>query len=238
MFSPRFRTAPHRSALSAATVPASTLSRLMHDFPLANLVGPLAGATIGYLASRRGDRLKRAERRQTVAGALGVEVARIRSALGRPHDHRTPDPVFFGVTQEPPQIHPWLERVIVDGAEISPEVVGGFMALQRELSHFTTLLAQWREAAALAALSSAADAGLARARAEALHRECIETQRMAIKVLDDLDALLAPPPRSAVTPSWDEIGARLKTIGITLLEDFGLRDTPKPAGALATDERH
>ena len=222
-------------------MPASTFARLVHDFPLANLVGPLVGATIGYVASRRGERLKRAERQGTVAGALRVEVSRIRAALGTPSTHGGPDPVFYGLTQEPPQIHPWLERVIVDGAEISPEVVGGFMALQRELQHFTTLLEQWRESLAQATIAGsartpAADGRDLRARADALHDECVETRRMAVKVLDGLDVLLAPPPRSAVSPRWGEIGARLRGFGRGLAEDFGLRDAPKvgtPTGAVA-----
>lgn len=216
-------------------MPASLFARLAHDFPVANLVGPLAGATIGYLASRRGERLKRAERRNTVAGALGVEVARIRAALGTARDHQAPDPIFFGLTIEPPQIHPWLERVIVDGAEISPEVVGGFMALQRELQHFATLLGQWREASAQAASLDLSPSEAARARegARVLHDECDETRRMAVKVLDGLEVLLAPPPRSAVAPQWDTVGARLKAIAITLAEDFGLRDAPSGSGAAA-----
>ena len=208
-------------------MPASTFSRLVHDFPLANLVGPLVGATIGYVASRRGERLKRAERQGTVAGALRVEVSRIRAALGTPSAHGGPDPVFYGLTQEPPKIHPWLERVIVDGAEISPEVVGGFMALQRELQHFATLLEQWRTVSAQAALASAADERDLSARAEALHDECVETRRMAVKVLDGLALLLAPPARSAVAPRWDVLRPRLRRFAVGLAEDFGLRDAPK-----------
>ena len=214
-------------------MPASTFSRLLHDFPLANLVGPLVGATIGYVASRRGERLKRAERQGTVAGALRVEVSRIRAALGTPSAHG-PDPVFYGLTQEPPQIHPWLERVIVDGAEISPEVVGGFMSLQRELQHFTTLLDQWRTVSAQAALASALEEHELSSRAEALHDECLETRRMAIKVLDGLAVLLAPPARSSVAPSWDELRPRLRRFALGLAEDFGLRDAPRGGtGAVA-----
>ena len=224
-------------------MPASTLSRVLHDFPLANLVGPLVGAVIGYMASRRGERLKRAERQGTVAGALRVEVSRIRAALGAPSAHGGPDPVFYGLTQEPPQIHPWLERVIVDGAEISPEVVGGFMALQRELQHFTTLLEQWRAVSAQVALATAAEEHDLSARAEALHDECVETRRMAVKVLDGLAVLLAPPPRSSVAPRWDELAPRLRRFGLGLAEDFGLRDAPRVgsqtgAVAFASDDHH
>ena len=218
-------------------MPVSILARIANDFPTTQLVGPLAGATIGYLASRRGDRLKRAERRNTVAGALRIEVSRIRSALCTPSAHDGPDPVFYGLTQAPPHIHPWLERVIVDGAEISPEVVGGFMALQRELQHFSTLLGQWREAAHLAATSpreSYDSREALRTRAAALHDECVETRRMAVMVLDGLETLLAPPPRSAVAPRWDEIGARLRLLGRTLAEDFGLRDAPR--GVVGAEE--
>jgi hypothetical protein len=204
-------------------VPISTLARLAHTIPLANVVGPLVGAVIGYVASRRGEHLKRTERHRTLAGALGAEAARIRGALGSPRDHQAQDPIFYGLTSEPPQIHPWLERVIVDGAEISPEVVGGFMALQRELQHFATLLGQWRDATAAAAASD--DPG-AVARGRALHDECVATRRMAVKVLDRLDALLAPacagrPERRA--PRWRE---HLRAFGAMLAEDFGLRDAP------------
>ncbi|MFL5576650.1 MAG: hypothetical protein ACJ79S_11845 [Gemmatimonadaceae bacterium] len=209
----------------------SMLARWAHAIPLANLAGPFVGAVIGYAASRRGEQLKRAERRRTVAGALSAEAARIRGALGAPGDHRVPDPIFYGLTIEPPQIHPWLERVIVDGAEISPEVVGGFMSLQRELRHFGTLLGQWREAAALAA-SAAGDAAAAE-RARALHDECIATRRMAVKVLDRLDALLLPAvgdaasgASAALRARWPAVRARLRALAVTLAEDFGLRDAP------------
>ena len=97
----------------------------------------------------------------------------------------------------------------MDGAEISPEVVGGFMSLQRELQHFTTLLEQWRESLAQASIAGsartpAADGRDLRARADALHDECVETRRMAVKVLDGLDVLLAPPP----APRSRRAGAR------------------------------
>lgn len=218
-------------------MPTSAVAHLARSIPLTTLVGPLVGAVIGYAASRRGEHLKRAERRRTLAGALSAESARIRAALGAPRDHRAPDPIFYGLTIEPPQIHPWLERVIVDGAEISPEVVGGFMALQRELQHFATLLGQWREAAALAAAPGGAAAVGERARA--LHDECVATRRMAVKVLDRLDALLLPAASRAVpagrAPSrWPAVRARLRAVAVTLAEDFGLRDAPSRASGEPT----
>ena len=243
------------------------------QLPLTALIGPVAGATIGYFVSRRRDRLERDTRLRTVGGALAAEVARIRIALGDDaHDHRAPDPIFYGLTFEPPRVHPWLERVIVDGAEISPQVVTDFMAIERELGHFATLVGQWREATAAASAASAslhqrtparvvavvgggpapsaANGGgpgieRARDRARALYDECVATQRMASKVLDRLEATLAPvlavPPRdgegawptsestTTKAPSrpggrWRNVKRRLRRAGVTVLADFGLGD--------------
>ena len=182
------------------------------QLPILTALGPIAGATIGYFVSKRRDRLERDLRLRTVAGALAAEVTRLRTALGADtRDHRAPDPIFYGLTFEPPQIHPWLERVIVDGAEITPEVVTDFMALERELRHFATLLGQWREAAAAAGSASATPtrvaavvgggaapsmpapgAERARDRARALDDECVATPRMAVQVLDRREATLTP----------------------------------------------
>ena len=52
------------------------------QLPILTALGPIAGATIGYFVSKRRDRLERDLRLRTVAGALGAEVTRIRTALG------------------------------------------------------------------------------------------------------------------------------------------------------------
>jgi len=241
------------------------------QIPLTTLVGPIAGATIGYFVSKRQNRLERDTRQRTVAGALAAEVTRIRTALGADaRDHRAPDPIFYGLTFEPPQIHPWLARVIVDAAEISPVVVSDFMALERELRHFATLLGQWREAAAAATAATATPtrvaaivggpsavvaagaapsgpvAERARDRARNLYEECVATQRMAVKVLDRLEATLTPVLDSSTAPrrddesspppppparaagsgmmSWRGVKKRLRRAGVTILADFGLGD--------------
>lgn len=249
------------------------------QLPIATLIGPVAGATIGYFVSKRRDRLERDTRQRTVAGALAAEVARIRTALGADaRDHRAPDPIFYGLTFEPPRVHPWLERVIIDAADISSGVVSDFMALERELGHFATLLSQWREASAaasgavasssatptrVAAIASGGGGGAAaqwptapaaeqqrgaRDRARTLYEECVATQRMAVKVLDRLEATLtpvldspalrrqaaaaagspvahgAPAPVSAPGARWRRVKTRLRRAGVTVLADFGLGD--------------
>ncbi|HET7456899.1 MAG TPA: hypothetical protein VFJ74_04530 [Gemmatimonadaceae bacterium] len=242
------------------------------QLPIATLIGPVAGATIGYFVSKRRDRLERDTRQRTVAGALAAEVARIRTALGADaRDHRAPDPIFYGLTFEPPRVHPWLERVIIDAADISSGVVSDFMALERELGHFATLLSQWREASAAAATSSSAtptrvaaiasggggptpwptapapEQRGARDRARTLYEECVATQRMAVKVLDRLEATLTPvldspaarrqaaaaahgassaasAPASGPGARWRRVKTRLRRAGVTVLADFGLGD--------------
>jgi hypothetical protein len=251
------------------------------QLPITTLIGPIAGATVGYFVSRRRDRLERSQRQRTIGGALLAEVRRVRTALGGDaRDHRAPDPIFYGLTFEPPRVHPWLERVIVDGAEISPEVVTDFMALERELGHFATLVGQWREATAakVASASYAATptrvaaivggAGVpvpqpggaerSRDRARTLYDECVATQRMAVKVLDRLEATLTPTVESrrasaaSIAPSspaaegggasgasgagarWRTVKLRVRRAGATVLADFGLGDGWPEENAAAT----
>jgi hypothetical protein len=83
------------------------------------------------------DSFRNRRRMRTVARALYTEVKRLRAAIGtRPN--RLVVTQFYGLTVGIPAIHPWVERIVAEGAEIGASVVEAFMLLDSELANMRT----------------------------------------------------------------------------------------------------
>jgi hypothetical protein len=76
---------------------------------------------------------------RTVGGALHAEVKRLRTEIG-PRRDRLVVTNFYGLSVSVPSIHPWVERIITEGAEIDASIVEAFMELDRQLANMRAYL--------------------------------------------------------------------------------------------------
>ena len=170
----------------------------------------LLGALAGLVSALIQDRLRRRNRLRAIAGALRVDLTRIRAHLGDPSKTYT-DYNFYGVTRAFPAIHPWTERLVVDAGEISPRVVAAFMELERQLNNYAISVQKLREASSEVAYpqgganetreregdDSAATAPVfknleeAKQQAALFHDSIIDARKDAWASMDKLESLLA-----------------------------------------------
>lgn len=140
----------------------------------------IAAVTIGFVsfyagtaAATAGQDREAWRRLIGAAKTLLVDVARIEGELGLPGSLSSPGSIH-GSEAALPNIHPWIVPIIVQIAESRPEIVAGFMKLERELVN----LAAFRQTAALQ-----------RAVVEARRLECEQAEKLTPRTYDPLTDL-------------------------------------------------
>jgi hypothetical protein len=88
----------------------------------ASAASAVIGGVAGFLSARLQDYLRRREKTRALSGALAAEVTRIRSQLGALEDEYK-EAHLFGLAPDIPSVHRWLERVIIDAADLTPTLV-------------------------------------------------------------------------------------------------------------------
>jgi hypothetical protein len=91
------------------------------------------------------DFLSRRRRFKTLASTLRAEVRRIQKELGEPKDVIS-DVVGFGGGKATPSIHPWVERIVLDTADLNTELVARFLDLDLQLHNYNWAFMALREA--------------------------------------------------------------------------------------------
>jgi hypothetical protein len=109
------------------------------------LLPAIIGAGVGFLSARLQDFLVRRRRFKALASTLRAEVLRIQKELGEPRDV-IEDWVGIGGGKATPNIHPWIERVVLDTADLNSELVGRFLDLDLQLHNYNVLFMALREA--------------------------------------------------------------------------------------------
>lgn len=109
------------------------------------LLPAIIGGGVGFLSARLQDFLVRRRRFKALASTLRAEVDRIQKELGEPHDV-IEDWVGIGGGKGTPKIHPWVERVVLDTAELNSELVARFLDLDLQLNNYHHLFMALRDA--------------------------------------------------------------------------------------------
>ena len=111
---------------------------------------PVASWAVGLLSALYLDRRRERRRLRGVAKLLQTEVARVRSGLGDKKKDVAVVPSFYGLTNEIPQIHPWVHKAIQESVLIDPGVVDSFMRLEMSLGNARHYREVYMEAVRLA----------------------------------------------------------------------------------------
>lgn len=103
------------------------------------------GGVVGFVSARLQDYLSRRRRYRTLAGILLAEVARVGAQLG------PPEPVIgdydiAGVSPTPPEIHSWMQRIVIDAGDLDPAIVYHFLELDRHLHNYASMFLRLRDA--------------------------------------------------------------------------------------------
>ena len=109
------------------------------------LLPAVVGGGVGFLSARLQDFLSRRRRFKALASTLRAEVSRIQKELGEPNDV-IDDWVGLGGGKSTPIIHPWVERVVLDTAELNSELVARFLNLDLQLNNYHHVFMGLREA--------------------------------------------------------------------------------------------
>lgn len=181
------------------------------------IVGPIVGGVIAYFGGRWKDRVTANDRRRAIARAQGMETIRINAELGPVPTSRLA--TVRKAADATPEIHAWIERVIVDGADISATIVTHWIVLQR-------LLQQLRDARAELTRSLAGDAMIEVTRAlEArddadlrnpfprLIQMCEEKHRAVANQLERVRDEISHPLRDSV---WRRVTGRRRRLVVTV----------------------
>lgn len=108
--------------MSVGTIVGAALS------VLGSLIAFLAGLWgAGYLQDREHRR-----RALGVSRALAAELRRIRDELGLPAGEAL-DVVIYGSRSMVPEVHPWVQGIVVEAAQTDATIVAGFMEIERLL---------------------------------------------------------------------------------------------------------
>jgi hypothetical protein len=102
----------------------------LDNLPLTPLISATLGGIAGFASALLQERLRRRTRFRSVAAALHVEACRIEDEL-RAMASDAED--YLGVATVTPAVHRWLERTVVDSAEMDPGLVAEFLLLERLL---------------------------------------------------------------------------------------------------------
>jgi hypothetical protein len=158
------------------------------------LIPAVVGGGVGFLSARLQDFLSRRRRFKALASTLRAEVRRIQKELGEPKDV-IEDWVGFGGGKSTPSIHPWVERVVLDTAELNSELVARFLDLDLQLNNYHHVFMGLREArsrvAELAdALEQSAHANQEEAAAPSEVAREAEDAEGAFQVLQELAATI------------------------------------------------
>src|SRR5713101_1202330 len=105
----------------------------MSDVSLGTVGLTIAGWFAGFLSALVLDRRRNTRRLRALATALLEEVRRIRGELGNVGGFS--DIQIAGAVSVAPEVHPWVERLMGDVAEIDPEAFAQFLALDRFLGN-------------------------------------------------------------------------------------------------------
>ena len=108
------------------------------------LASAAVGGVAGFASARLQDYLRKRQRTRALAGTLASEVARIRSELGKPADKYT-ETHAFGLVPVIPLVHRWLERVVIEAADLTPFLVRDFLDLDRSLANLTVYVDKLRD---------------------------------------------------------------------------------------------
>jgi len=176
-------------------------------FPITAALSALLGASAGFASATLQERLRARRRFGAVAAALNVERQRIVDEL---QALRSDSEDYAGVRLQPPSVHRWLEKVIVDSSELDPRLVAEFLLLERILhntgiqldaalkaqGHAANLSASIEQAAASGRAASVTDGKQALApvqqRVASTRSELASSMNAALLCLSQIDALLRP----------------------------------------------
>lgn len=109
------------------------------------LLPAVGGGGVGFFSARLQDFLSRRRRFKALGSTLRAEVSRIQKELGEPNDV-IDDWVGIGGGKSTPSIHPWVERVVLDTAELNAELVARFLDLDLQLNNYHHVFMGLREA--------------------------------------------------------------------------------------------
>jgi hypothetical protein len=103
------------------------------------------GGVVGFVSARIQDYLSRRRRYRTLAGILLAEVARVGAQLGAP-EPVVKDFDMAGISPTPPEIHSWMQRIVIDAGDLDPAIVYHFLELDRHLANYASTFLRLRDA--------------------------------------------------------------------------------------------
>jgi len=104
------------------------------------LIPTLAGWLLGFLSAYTLEGLRQRRRLTAIRHALVAELQRLRTELFHLDDELVD--VRLDMDQNPTTIHPWVQRLVADAAEIHPSLVSTFLQIDLQLRNLAVLEAE------------------------------------------------------------------------------------------------